>query len=60
MDAAEGLALERGTRAASVETHPCQAPDFYAKRGYQVFGRPDDYPPGHAKLFLRKDPGTAS
>ena len=31
-----------------------QPPDFYTKRGYGVFGRLDDYPPGHAKLFLYK------
>nr|WP_294529583.1 GNAT family N-acetyltransferase [uncultured Rhodopila sp.] len=55
MDAAEALALERGASAATVETFTYQAPGFYARRGYEVFGRLDDYPPGHAKLFLRKD-----
>ncbi len=54
MDAAETLALERGAFAATLETHTSQAPDFYAKRGYAVCGRIDDYPPGHAKLFLSK------
>jgi GNAT superfamily N-acetyltransferase len=55
MESAEALALEHGATAATVETFTYQAPDFYTKRGYQVFGRLDDYPPGHAKLFLRKD-----
>lgn len=54
MDAAEAMAKERGAFAATLETHTFQAPDFYAKRGYIVFGRIDDYPPGHAKLFLSK------
>ena len=54
MDAAETFAIERGAFAATLETHSFQAPDFYAKRGYAVFGRLDDYPPGHAKLFLSK------
>ena len=54
MDAAEALALERGATTATLETFTFQAPDFYARRGYQVFGRLDGYPPGHSKLFLRK------
>jgi ribosomal protein S18 acetylase RimI-like enzyme len=57
MDAAEAFAVERGAFAVTLETHTYQAPDFYLKRGYTVFGRLDDYPPGHAKLFLRKDLG---
>ena len=54
MDAAESMAQERGATGATLETHSFQAPDFYAKRGYRVFGRINDYPPGHAKLFLSK------
>jgi GNAT superfamily N-acetyltransferase len=54
MDAAEAMATERGAFGATLETFTFQAPDFYAKRGYSVFGRIDDYPPGHAKLFLSK------
>lgn len=54
MDVAEALAVERGASAATLETHSFGAQNFYLKRGYTVFGRLDDYPPGHTKLFLRK------
>jgi ribosomal protein S18 acetylase RimI-like enzyme len=55
MDEAEALAVERGAFAATLETHSFGAAGFYAKRGYVVFGRLADYPPGHTKLFLRKE-----
>ena len=58
MDAAEAFAAERGAFAATLETHSFQAPEFYAKRGYAIFGQLDDYPPGHTKLFLRKRLGS--
>ena len=54
MDAAEHLAVERGAFAVNLETHSFQAEDFYLKRGYVVFGRLEDYPPGHTKLFLHE------
>ena len=54
MDAAEAFAVECGASAATLETFSFQAPGFYAKRGYVVFGSLDDYPPGHTKLFLTK------
>ena len=54
MDAAEAMARERGAIGTTLETFTFQAPDFYAKRGFTVLGRIDDYPPGHAKLFLSK------
>ncbi len=54
MDEAEAFAAEKGASAATLETHTFGAHDFYVKRGYIEFGRLDDYPPGHAKVFLRK------
>lgn len=54
MDAAEGFARERGAGNATLETMTFQAPDFYRKRGYVEFGRLEEFPPGHAKLYLRK------
>ena len=55
IDAAEAMARERGAAAATLETFSFQAPGFYRKRGYVVFGQIDDYPPGHTKFFLRKN-----
>ena len=54
MDAAEAFAVEHGCHHATLETFSFQALGFYEKRGYGVFGKLDDYPPGHAKYFLRK------
>jgi GNAT superfamily N-acetyltransferase len=54
MDAAEAFAVERGASAATLESHSFGAQDFYLKRGYVVFGCLEDYPPGHTKVFLRK------
>ena len=60
MEAAETMAVERGAFGSTLETHTSQAPDFYARLGYTVFGRIDDYPPGHGKLFLSKRLGGQS
>ena len=54
MDAAEAFAMQHGCHHATLETHSFQALGFYEKRGYAVFGTLGDYPPGHAKYFLRK------
>lgn len=54
MDAAEDYARERDCIAATLETQDFQALGFYRKRGYEVFGTLEGYPPGHSKYFLRK------
>jgi GNAT superfamily N-acetyltransferase len=53
MAGAEARALERGCHSAWVDTFSFQAPGFYPKLGYQVFGELD-YPPGHKRIFLQK------
>jgi GNAT superfamily N-acetyltransferase len=50
---AEARALERGCHSAYVDTFSFQAPGFYPKLGYQVFGELD-YPPGRKRIFLQK------
>ena len=53
MGDAEARALERGCHSAWVDTFSFQAPGFYPKLGYTVFGELD-YPPGHKRIFLQK------
>ena len=52
--AVEAYAVEKGCFASTLETHSFQARPFYERHGYEVFGTLPDYPPGHAKFFLRK------
>lgn len=51
---AEDEARERGARNAYLDTFSFQAPDFYERHGYQVFGELQDFPPGHQRYFLMK------
>ncbi len=52
--AAEAEGIARGATQAVVSTHSFQAPDFYRKHGYAIYGAVEDYPRGHRHLHLRK------
>lgn len=52
---AEGEARKRGARNAYLDTFSFQAPDFYKKHGYQVFGELKDFPAGHQRYYLTKE-----
>ncbi|MEY2958134.1 MAG: hypothetical protein RLZZ01_702, partial [Actinomycetota bacterium] len=54
MEAAEREAAQRGCVVMRVNTHTFQAPDFYARLGYEVIGAATDTPVGHGEIFLSK------
>jgi len=53
MAQAEQRARERGCDSAYLDTFSFQAPDFYQKLGYVVFGTLD-YPRDQKRIFLKK------
>lgn len=52
--AAEEEARGRGAQSAYLDTFSFQAPGFYEKLGYEVFGVLPDFPPGHERLYMVK------
>ena len=50
---AEAEAIRRGCRAATLVTVNIQAPGFYARYGWEEFGRIESAP-GVARIFMRK------
>ncbi|HSO10909.1 MAG TPA: GNAT family N-acetyltransferase [Anaerolineales bacterium] len=52
--AAENEARQCGAKNVFLDTFSFQAPDFYKKHGYQVFGELKDFPPGHQRYYLLK------
>jgi GNAT superfamily N-acetyltransferase len=54
MAGAEAAAREHGCRAAYLDTFTFQAPKFYERLGYREFGRLNDFPPGHSRIWFSK------
>lgn len=54
LEIAEAEARQRGAKNAYLDTFSFQAPNFYARHGYQVFGELQNFPPGHQRYFLTK------
>jgi GNAT superfamily N-acetyltransferase len=50
----EEIAVEKGCHSIHLDTMSFQAPDFYLKHGYTIWGQLDDFPPGHSRIFLKK------
>lgn len=53
MDQAEAEAIGMNVQRAYLETTDFQALDFYKKRGYQIFARLEDQPPGHVCYYMK-------
>jgi GNAT superfamily N-acetyltransferase len=51
---AEDEAHKRGAKQVYLDTFSFQAPDFYKKHGYEVFGELQDFPAGHKRYYLTK------
>lgn len=54
LQAAEEEARNKGCRAAFLETHSFQAPDFYRRHGFQLVGQLENYPPEHSFMIFCK------
>jgi GNAT superfamily N-acetyltransferase len=52
---AEEEARQRGAKNAYLDTFSFQAPEFYQKHGYRVFGELGEFPAGHRRYFLTKE-----
>ncbi len=51
----EQAGRQQDVKLIYLDTFSFQAPDFYKKHGYEVFGTLDDFPvPGCTKYFLKK------
>jgi len=51
---AEEEGRRRGAKHAYLDTFSFQAPGFYQKHGYEIFGELEDFPPGHRRYYLKK------
>jgi GNAT superfamily N-acetyltransferase len=51
---AEDIARARGCIGVWLDTYEFQAPGFYARQGYELFGTIDDHPRGMHRLFFKK------
>lgn len=54
MAMAEDVARHRGCIGVWVDTTTFQAPGFYQKIGFELFGELPDHPRGQSRLFFRK------
>lgn len=51
----EDEAQRHGARHVHLDTFSFQAPEFYKKNGYRVFGELANFPAGHTRYYMTKD-----
>ncbi|MFJ6414651.1 GNAT family N-acetyltransferase [Terribacillus saccharophilus] len=51
---AENYARQNNARLIKLDSFSFQAPAFYQKHGYTVFGKVEDHPAGHTQYYLVK------
>lgn len=51
---AENFAKQKGARLIKLDSFSFQAPRFYEKHGYTVYGKLEDHPVGHTQYYLVK------
>ncbi|EKM0527390.1 GNAT family N-acetyltransferase [Cronobacter turicensis] len=54
MAMAEEEGRQRGCKRVFVDTFSFQAPEFYRKQGYEIYGVAPDYLAGHSRFYLGK------
>ncbi len=54
LEEAEAIAREKGCGLIHLDTWNFQAPEFYKKHGFEVFGILEGFPEGFKRYFLRK------
>lgn len=54
MAAAEAEAIKRGCLLSYTNTFTWQAPGFYEKLGYSIYGKLDDFPVGNTLFYFSK------
>ncbi|MBW7477565.1 GNAT family N-acetyltransferase [Paenibacillus oenotherae] len=55
LHAAEEIAKGKGCGMLHLDTFSFQAPDFYLKHGFQIFGTLEGYSGGIKRFYLKKD-----
>lgn len=51
---AENFAKQKSARLIKLDSFSFQAPRFYEKHGYTVYGKLEDHPVGHTQYYLVK------
>jgi len=55
MQRAEAIAASRGAKHVYDDTFSFQGDGFYQGLGYEIFGELAEFPPGHRRIWLKKD-----